>query len=65
MPLQFNMLHVLPQSKIPVDKLPIDSLLANVQSLMRKKEREGISNQNRQVQRTTMTQREEMEQLAE
>ena len=38
MPLQFNMLHVLPSSKIPVGTLPIDSFIANHLNLMKKKD---------------------------
>ena len=39
MPYQFNMLHVLPQAKIPVETIPLDSFITNQLSLLRKKER--------------------------
>ena len=41
MPYQFNMLHVLPQDKLPLDVLPIDIFISNqVQLLKRKQEDE-------------------------
>jgi len=39
MPYQFNMLHILPQVKIPVTKLPLDVFVSNQLALLRKKER--------------------------
>ena len=41
MPYQFNMLHILPQAKIPVEKLPLDVFISNHMSFLRKKERSG------------------------
>jgi len=41
MPLQFNMLHVLPQAKIPIEKLPLDVFVSAQLSSYRKKERSG------------------------
>lgn len=41
MPYQFNMLHVLPQNKWPLDVLPIDIFISNqIQLLKRKQEDE-------------------------
>ena len=39
MPYQFNMLHVLPNAKIPVTSLPLDAFISSQLSLLRKKER--------------------------
>ena len=39
MPYQFNMLHVLPSKKIPVERLPIDAFVTATIALQRKKER--------------------------
>lgn len=36
-PFQFNTMHILPNSNIPVPKLPIDVLIKNKQSYMKKK----------------------------
>ena len=43
MPYQFNMLHILPQAKIPVERLPIDAFVNAKLSLLRKQERENGS----------------------
>ena len=66
MPYQFNMLHVLPQAKIPVDTLPLDSFVTNQLSLLRKKERGNGAGANisTNVAGRQLTQREEMEELA-
>lgn len=65
MPMQFNMLHVLPQSKIPVERLPLDTFIANKVSLLRKKERSlgGTAMMNNSMNRQ-LSAREEMEELA-
>lgn len=44
-PLQFNMMHVLPSSKIPFSKVPMDTMIANKMNFNKKKEkrlRDGI-----------------------
>jgi len=38
-PYQFNSIHILPQNKIPVAKLPIDILISSAVSFARKLER--------------------------
>ena len=43
MPMQFNMLHVLPQAKIPIERLPLDAFVATQLSCQRKKERQPNS----------------------
>jgi len=63
MPYQFNMLHILPQACIPVDRLPLDVFVSNKIALLRKQER----NQQKIVSKETtkkLTAREEMEELA-
>ncbi len=40
-PFQFNAIHVLPQAKIPVARLPIERHIANVQSFNKKTERKA------------------------
>ena len=62
------MLHVLPQAKLPVTTLPLDSFVTNHLSMLRKKERG--SNRNASAMMSTaiagrqLTQREEMEENA-
>ena len=43
-PYQFNMIHVLPQAKIPVETLPLDAFISNKISLERKKEQSRGAN---------------------
>lgn len=43
-PYQFNVMHVIPSSKLPVETLPLDLLIKNAISFNRKYERRGISN---------------------
>ena len=66
--MQFNMMHVLPQAKIPIDRLPIDTFVANAQAFHRKKERENHSKSrsamNANQYGVKMSAREEMEDLA-
>lgn len=65
MPLQFNMLHVLPQAKIPVERLPLDTFIANKTSLLRKKERSlGATAMMSTQAGKQLTVREEQEELA-
>ena len=45
MPYQFNMLHILPEAKIPVEKLPIDVFIQNQLRFNKKKESQGIKPQ--------------------
>lgn len=66
MPWQFNMLHVLPQVKIPVERLPIDVFIHNYLSHLKKKEK-GQGFQAAATFGSTgkkMNPREEMEDLA-
>ena len=68
MPFQFNMLHVLPQAKIPVDSLPLDNFVTTHLSMLRKKER-GSQNTGQAIMTTAvagrqLTAREEMEENA-
>ena len=62
MPYQFNMLHVLPQSKIPIGTLPLDSFINTHLALLRKKERNHTQNVSKDAPK--LTDREEMEELA-
>ena len=39
MPLQFNMLHVLPSANIPVERLPLDTFVANQLAQVKKRDR--------------------------
>lgn len=65
MPYQFNMLHVLPQVKIPVERLPIDAFVTAKLSLLRKKERENPGTTgNMKLTGMSRSAREEMEELA-
>ena len=68
MPYQFNMLHVLPQAKIPVSRLPVDVFINNYLSYMKKKEKaEGYNGTMTATANPTgrkLTQREEMENAA-
>lgn len=43
MPYQFNMLHVLPQDKIPVGTVPLDGFISSQIAFLRKKERSGAA----------------------
>lgn len=66
MPYQFNMLHILPQAKIPVAKLPMDVFISNYSGLLKKKEQSQGNKGNMtaaQIGRQ-MTAREEMEEFA-
>ena len=71
MPMQFNMLHILPQAKFPKYgesplRLPLDVFIANHVALLRKKERSqgrGATITAAQAGRQ-MTAREEMEEFA-
>lgn len=38
-PLQFNMMHVLPSSKIPFPKIPIDVMIKNKQNFTKKRDK--------------------------
>ena len=44
-PLQFNAIHVLPQNKIPFEKVPLDKMIANKINLM-KKAKKGTDGKN-------------------
>ena len=68
MPYQFNMLHVLPQAKIPVDSLPLDNFVTTHLAMLRKKER-GSQNTGQAIMSTAvagrqLSAREEMEENA-
>jgi len=60
------MLHLLPQEKIPVGTLPLDSFITNQLSLLRKKEksRGGNAMMSTAVAGRQLTLREEQEELA-
>jgi hypothetical protein len=42
-PYQFNIMHVIPSSKLPVETLPLDLLINNAISYNRKTERRGMA----------------------
>ena len=66
-PYQFNMMHVLPQAKIPVKQLPLDIFISNHVSFLRKKERSGEASGAVITTATAgrqLTAREELEELA-
>lgn len=44
-PFQFNVMHVIPSSKMPVEKLPLDVLISNAISFNRKQERRANATQ--------------------
>lgn len=60
------MLHVLPQAKIPVAKLPVDVFISNYSGLLRKKEQSsgGKANMSAAQIGHTLSAREEMEEFA-
>ena len=67
MPYQFNMLHILPQEKIPVDRIPLDSFIASQLSLLRRKEKSQggkIATMSASIAGQKPTLREEMEEMA-
>ena len=66
MPYQFNMIHILPQSKIPCGSLPLDTFISTQLAFYRKKERSqtGKANITAATVGRTMNQREEQEELA-
>ena len=67
MPYQFNMIHMLPQSKIPCKRLPLDGFISTQVAFYRKKERSqagGRANITAATAGRVMSQREEMEELA-
>ena len=63
-PLQFNMLHVLPQANIPFRRLPIDQFVASYHSTRRKEERGEMSKAMPPFAKEVRTQRIEMEETA-
>ena len=63
-PYQFNMLHVIPESKIPVEKLPLDVFITNRLGYQRKREREGTLAGTEGLGKA-MTHREELDILAQ
>ena len=58
------MLHILPESKVPVPQLPIDVFINRQVSFYRKRESQGVMMQ-RDHTGQNMTQREEQEALAQ
>ena len=47
MPLQFNVMHVLPQKNIPFENLPLDRWVANYIAQMKRRERIESQNESR------------------
>jgi hypothetical protein len=43
MPFQFNMLHILPSSRIPYERVPLDAMIANKLSYQKKNEKQKRS----------------------
>lgn len=48
-PYQFNIMHVIPSSKLPVETLPLDLLINNAVSYNRKAERRGMATSANQL----------------
>lgn len=54
-PLQFNLLHVLPNAKIPVNKLPLDVMISNAVSYQRKLDRKvGAASEQTNLERADL-----------
>lgn len=61
-PYQFNVMHVIPNVKIPVQQLPLDVMIANTISYQRKADREKSKDlSNLRIDDIKRTERERME----